>query len=177
MAKNRYAGSLKAAVSTRGPLGRGGTLCRARRRTRTELTASMTPMQRIIHGKPSRGRSCWATTGYTMPPRTLPHVLIEMARDRLLEKYVATLAMTGVYARPAPRPLQTPWARNSCQYSVAADAAKAPSTWRSEPATRRALKWPASYSLPEKVPTNSRRKTCTLPAHASSDSPRPSFPA
>ena len=118
-AKNKYAYSLNAPISTIGPDVRGGSLGRTSNITATHDTATTRPMARTVQWKPILGRSCCAMTGKIMPPTAPPVALSEIAMDLFLEKYVDTLAMVGANTTPHPSPWHRPCARNSCQYSDA----------------------------------------------------------
>ena len=80
----------------------------------------------------------------------------------------------GQKRRPEPIPVQTPWARNNCQYLVDREVIKTPRSCRIVPAINVGRKYPASVARPDRVPMKKRRKICTEPTQEISDGEWPS---
>lgn len=132
-AKKVYSSSWKAAHSTSAPAFLGGILRFSPMLATTRLVAWMKPIALIVQGNPAVGKSCLAIAGKISPPVALPHAVIPMASPLFLLKYVDTVATVGQKRQPLPRPMHTPWARNSCQYFVQTDVVKMPSNWKAVP--------------------------------------------
>lgn len=107
-----------------------------------------------------------------MPPTPLPQVVMPIASERRLLKYVDTMATAGQKRQPLSIPTQTPCARNICQYFVHADVVNVPVTVRIAPEIDSGRKNPASVRRPVKVPMKKRRKTLMDPIQEMSDGAR-----
>jgi hypothetical protein len=126
-AKKVYSSSVKAPHSTSAPAFLGGILRLSPTLASNSPNAWRNPMALTVQGNPTEGNSCLAMAGKISPPVELPHAVMPMARPRFLLKYVDTVATVGQKRQPLPMPMQTPWARNSCQYLVHTDVVKIPS--------------------------------------------------
>lgn len=129
-------------------------------------------MALIVQPNPMLGSSVLAMLGKTSPPTVLPHAAAANATALLRAKYVDITVMAGVNRKPLPMPVQTPCARNTCQYVVEIDVMKVPTTIKTAPVVTVALKNPASVRMPAKLPAKKSRKTSKEPIQAMSDGGR-----
>jgi hypothetical protein len=104
-----------------------------------------------------------------MPPVLVPVAAVVTAKTRRGIKYVEINVTLGNHMRPCPRPIQSPWARKICQYSVARLVMKVPKPSRTAPAATTVLAIPASVARPESVEMNNRQNTWKPPIQEMSD--------
>ena len=105
-------------------------------------------------------------------PRLPPAATNPIARARLVVKYVATRATLGRKMQPRQSPTQTPYARNTCQYSVARLNIIIPKTDRNVPTIIKVRKYPRSKIGPAAKLKKTRRKAWKVPIHDMSDALR-----
>lgn len=101
----------------------------------------MNPIALTVQGKPAVGSSCLAMAGKIRPPVALPQAVMPMASPLFLLKYVDTVATVGQKRHPLPMPMQTPWARKSCQYFVHTAVVKMPRSWKVVPRRKTSRKY------------------------------------
>ena len=149
--------------SRRGPDLLGGSRVFISARVTEVMLSMRKPKARIVQGKPIFGRSVSTIAGNTMPPVAFPPLAIASAKARFFVKYVEMQANAGVNMIPLPMPVQRPWAKNSCQYSVHREVMNIPKIWSNDPVINTARKYPASVARPEKDPMANSRQTWTDP--------------
>ena len=111
-----YESSLKAGHSTKGPDFLGGRRCLVKATATTCMVSMTNPTTRTVQGKPILYSSCCTIAGNMSPPVALPAAANPMASDLLVLKYVESTDSVGQKSNPFPMPVQTPCARNNCQY-------------------------------------------------------------
>lgn len=93
----------------------------------------------------------------------MPLVTIPCARALFFENDSPTKARLGTYRRPAPRPMQTPCARKTCQYVLHKLSMKMPKTTPKLPTKSIVRYQPRSKSGPERQPTRMSSHDWTVP--------------